>query len=137
MGNNGRISDFYSPQLRKQNNLKQKQNLKDIAEKGESTEFREFLQKNISGENEEGVKISNHAMKRLHERKLEMDGEEFFKLKEAIDKLKTKGGKDSLVITNKAAYIVDVDNETVVTAMDKNDMSENVVTKIDSTLFVN
>jgi len=50
--------------------------------------------------------------------------------------LKNKGGHDSLVITNKAAYVVDVDKNTVVTAVDKNNMNENVFTKIDSTIFM-
>ena len=45
-------------------------------------------------------------------------------------------GPRSLVITNKAAYVVDVDKNTVVTAVDKNNMNENVFTKIDSTLFM-
>ena len=40
-------------------------------------------------------------------------------------------------MTDKAAYIVDVDKQTVVTAIDKNDMSQNVFTKIDSTYFIN
>jgi flagellar operon protein len=66
-----------------------------------------------------------------------MDSDEFLKIKDAISKLKSKGGKDSLVITNSAAYIVDVNNNKIVTAIDKNKMSENVFTKIDSTLFVN
>ena len=66
-----------------------------------------------------------------------MDGNEFLKIRDGIDKLKEKGGKDSLIVTNQAAYIVDVDKQTVVTAMDKNDMTENVFTKIDSTLFIN
>ena len=56
--------------------------------------------------------------------------------RDGIDKLKEKGGKDSLIVTTQAAYIVDVDNQTVVTAMDKDDMAENVFTKIDSTLFM-
>ena len=82
------------------------------------------------------IKISSHAMKRLQERNIELDGNEFMKLKEAIGKLRGKGGHDSLVITNKAAYVVDVDKNTVVTAVDKNNMNENVFTKIDSTIFM-
>ena len=62
--------------------------------------------------------------KRLEERNLTMDGNEFLKIKDGIDKLKEKGGKDSLIVTNQAAYIVDVDNQTVVTAMDKDDMAK-------------
>lgn len=82
------------------------------------------------------VNVSTHAMKRLQERNIELDGNEYMKLKEAMGKLRAKGGHDSLVITNKAAYVVDVDKNTVVTAVDKNNMNENVFTKIDSTIFM-
>ena len=82
------------------------------------------------------VSVSTHAMKRLQERNIELDGNEYMKLKEAIGKLRSKGGHDSLVITQKAAYVVDVDKNTVVTAVDKNNMNENVFTKIDSTIFM-
>jgi len=66
-----------------------------------------------------------------------MDAGEFTKLKGAIEMLRNKGGQDSLVITGKAAYIVDVSNNRIVTAIDRDNMAENVFTKIDSTLFVN
>lgn len=82
------------------------------------------------------VSVSSHAMKRLQERNIELDGNEYMKLKEAIGKLRNKGSHDSLVITQKAAYVVDVDKNTVVTAVDKNNMNENVFTKIDSTIFM-
>ncbi len=82
------------------------------------------------------VNVSTHAVKRLQERNIELDGNEYMKLKEAMGKLRAKGGHDSLVITNKAAYVVDVDKNTVVTAVDKNNMNENVFTKIDSTIFM-
>ncbi len=90
------------------------------------------------GLNEVGpeVKVSTHAMKRLQERNIELDSNEFMKLKEAMGKLRAKGGHDSLVITQKAAYVVDVDKNTVVTAVDKNSMNDNVFTKIDSTVFM-
>ncbi len=85
----------------------------------------------------EGLSLSTHAARRLKERNLEMDANEFTKIKGAIDKLRTKGGQDSLIVTGKAAYIVDVANNRIVTAIDRDNMAENVFTKIDSTLFVN
>ena len=101
-------------------------------------EFKDLLSRRVSDEiSKSDIKLSNHARKRLEQRDLDFDGNEFLKIKDAIGKLKEKGGHDSLVITDKAAYIVDVDNETVVTAIDKAEMSENVFTKIDSTYFVN
>ena len=53
-----------------------------------------------------------------------------------MDKLREKGGQDSLVVTEKAAYILDVGNNTIVTAMDKENLQENVFTKIDSTVMI-
>ena len=120
-------------QNRDQSNLKSNKKLPQNVET-----FSNFLKNKIDNNNKEGgVKLSGHALKRLEERNLTMDGNEFLKIRDGIDKLKEKGGKDSLIVTNQAAYIVDVDKQTVVTAMDKNDMAENVFTKIDSTLFIN
>ena len=101
-------------------------------------DFKNILEKRVESEiAQDELKLSTHAKKRLEERNLGFDGNEFLKLKDAIGKLKEKGGHDSLVVTDKAAYIVDVDKQTVVTAIDKNDMSQNVFTKIDSTYFIN
>ncbi len=102
-------------------------------------EFQELLDQNISEKSsvKENLEFSGHALRRMKQRNLTMDNDEYLKLKDGIEKLKNKGGQDSLIVTNKAAYIVDVANNKVVTAMDKEDMSENVFTKIDSTLFIN
>jgi len=103
------------------------------------SEFDGLLREQLEGvkPQSEGLSLTTHAARRLKERNLEMDASEYTKLKGAIDKLKTKGGQDSLVITGKAAYIVDVPNNRIVTAIDRDDMAENVFTKIDSTLIVN
>lgn len=134
---NNKINNILIPQVSK---LPQHQNV-DLSEKlgnHQQDEFKSLLKEQIDqAESLHGLKLSVHAAKRIQERQLNIDGEEFFKLRDAIDKLKNKGGKDSLVVTDKAAYIVDVHNEKIVTAMDKQSMSENVFTKIDSTLFIN
>lgn len=101
---------------------------------GEKSEFQALVEKLNSDEGK--INVSTHATKRLQERNIELDGDEYLKLKEAISKLRNKGGHDSLVITQKAAYVIDVDKNTVVTAVDKNNMNENVFTKIDSTIFM-
>ena len=100
-------------------------------------EFKALLKDQVSQtKKEHGINLSTHAAKRLHERNLSMDSDEFFKLKDAMVKLKDKGGQDSLVITDKAAYIVDVPNNKIVTAIDKGSITDNVFTKIDSTVIV-
>ena len=101
------------------------------------SEFNELLN---SVENQaplqDGISLSSHAAKRLQERQIDFDGNEYLKVKDAISKLKAKGGRESLVVTDKAAYIVDVRGSKVVTAVDKASMNENVFTKIDSTVFM-
>jgi len=113
---------------------------------GETSEFKNLLDSTLDQNPEQdsllnpvpkGIKLSTHAMRRLQERNMSLDREEFQKLQTAIDRLKTKGGQDSLVITGKGAYIVDVPKNTIVTAIDKESIGENVFTKIDSTILMN
>lgn len=111
--------------------------------KGEVSEFKNLLDTTLDqsestiSESPKGIHLSTHAMRRLQERNLSLDKEEYAKLQSAIDKLKIKGGQDSLVITNKAAYIIDVPKNTIVTAIDKDNIGDNVFTKIDSTILMN
>jgi flagellar operon protein len=112
--------------------------------KGETSEFKSLLDSNLEqasqtpiSETPKGLHLSTHAMRRLQERNLTIDKDEYQKIQSAIDKLKLKGGQDSLVITSKAAYIVDVPKNTIVTAIDKESIGDNVFTKIDSTILMN
>ncbi len=112
--------------------------------KGETSEFKSLLDNNLEQSEKspiadapKGLHLSTHAMRRLQERNLSLDKEEYAKLQSAIDKLKLKGGQDSLVITSKAAYIIDVPKNTIVTAIDKDSIGDNVFTKIDSTILMN
>ena len=113
---------------------------------GEASEFRSLLDSTLGEQPSslselpvapKGIHLSTHALRRLQERNLTLDKEEYAKLQTAIDRLKLKGGQDSLVITGKAAYIVDVPKNTIVTAIDKESIGENVFTKIDSTILMN
>lgn len=109
-----------------------------LPKEGQVSEFRDLLDSQI-GEQKPlhgGINLSTHAAKRLEERQIDFTGEEYSKVKDAISKLSQKGGKNSLVVTDNAAYIVDVAKNKVVTAVDKGSMNENVFTKIDSTVFV-
>ena len=110
---------------------------------GESSEFKGLLDGVLDHSRpqitrqEKGIQLSTHAMRRLQERNISIDKEEYAKLQTAMERLKLKGGQDSLVITGKAAYIVDVPKNTIVTAIDKDSIGENVFTKIDSTILMN
>jgi flagellar operon protein len=109
-----------------------------LPKEGKVSDFKNLLDEQIGAGKplHGGISLSTHAAKRLEERKIDFNGDEYVKVRDAISKLKEKGGQDSLVITDKAAYIVDVANNKVVTAVDKSSMNENVFTKIDSTVFM-
>ena len=107
-------------------------------DKNSQSEFSNLLNDQIgrSTEAQDGLNLSVHAARRLKERGMEIDGDEFLKIKNAMNMLRSKGGQDSLIITGKGAYIVDVNSNKIVTAMDKGSMTQNVFTKIDSTMIV-
>lgn len=132
MGNN-KINNILIPNVSKLPGAKKV----DSGKKADQGEFKKLLESEVNhAKKEHGISLSTHAAKRLQERNLQMDSSEYFKLKGAMNSLKQKGGQDALVITDKAAYIVDVSNNKIVTAIDKENMLENVFTKIDSTVIV-
>ncbi|MFT6069640.1 MAG: flagellar operon protein [Bacteriovoracaceae bacterium] len=133
---NDKINNILIPQVNKVSNKKSDNLKSNNPAAANRDDFQKLLDKTIGPQEKKGLEISKHAAKRLEERDLKMDTNEFVKLQDAVAKLRQKGGRDSLVITDKAAYIVDVNNNRVVTAIDKRDMAENVFTKIDSTLVI-
>jgi len=46
-----------------------------------------------------------------------------------------KGSKDSLVLIDDIAFVVNVRNRTVITAVNSNELKENVFTNIDGAVF--
>jgi flagellar operon protein len=86
-------------------------------------------------ESVQGVRFSNHAIKRLQSREINLDSDNVNRLSEAIDKAEKRGGRSSLVMLDDLAFIVNVQDRTVVTALDTNQRGEGVFTQIDSVVF--
>lgn len=82
------------------------------------------------------IKFSNHATKRLEARNIELTNDALDKLQTAFEKAEAKGSRDSLVLINDNAFIVNIPNRTVVTAMPVSDNMENIFTNIDSVVFL-
>ncbi|MBI5807972.1 MAG: flagellar protein [Ignavibacteriales bacterium] len=83
----------------------------------------------------EKVKFSNHALKRLESRNIQLSENEILKIQDAVEKAEAKGSRDSLVLMDKTAFIVNIPNRTVVTAIEVANSNENVFTNIDSVVF--
>ena len=74
-------------------------------------------------------------MKRLETRNIQLSENEINKIQDAVEKAESKGSKDSLVMMNDTAFIVNIPNRTVVTALPVGESNENVFTNIDSVVF--
>lgn len=86
-------------------------------------------------EQQNRLKFSNHAQKRIQQRALPLSNSDMNRLEEAVSKAETKGSKDALVLDGEHAYLVNVQERTVITAMQLMELREKVFTNIDSTII--
>ncbi len=99
----------------------------------EGLSFQDILQKQSrSGE----VKFSKHAAGRLMDRNIELTDGQRERLNEGAAKAEQKGIRESLVIVDGLAFIVNTKSNTVVTAMNSYDATENVFTNIDGAVIM-
>lgn len=82
------------------------------------------------------IRFSHHAEVRLKQRGITWNTDRMAKLETAVSKAAAKGARESLIMFQDVALIVNVKNRTVVTAMDGNQMQDNVITQIDSAVIV-
>lgn len=81
------------------------------------------------------LKFSKHAQNRLQARQITLNDEGLARLAAAVDKVEKRGGQESLVLMDDMAFIVNVRERMVVTAMDANKRGEGVFTQIDSVVL--
>ena len=82
-----------------------------------------------------GVKFSKHAAQRLERRELTVDSHHLERLGHAVDQAAAKGGRSALVLVDDLTFVVGVPAKTVITAIDRNQMKDNVFTNIDTVVF--
>ncbi len=99
----------------------------------ETGEFQKILQQKMAAPE---LKFSAHAQKRMLSRGITLTPAELDGVREAVGKAKGKGCRDALVVLDRAALVVSVENQTVVTAVDAASLRDNVFTNIDSAVFV-
>lgn len=101
---------------------------------GEGLSFQEVLQKKVETDN--NLRFSKHASVRLQQRGIDLTDGQLERLMDGTRKAGQKGIKDSLVIVDELAFIVNVPNSTVVTAMDSKDAVDNIFTNIDGAVIM-
>lgn len=102
--------------------------------KSGKSSFKEIIADKIKEKT--GIEFSRHAQNRIISRDINLNDTQLKQLEKGVEKLEEKGGRDSLVMVNDVAYVVSVENKTVVTAIDDENVKENVFTNIDSAVFM-
>ena len=80
------------------------------------------------------LKFSKHASQRLNSRNIDLTQGQMERLEQGARIADKKGVKDSLVIVDDIAFIVNIKNHTVVTAV--NDEEEKTFTNIDGAVIM-
>mgnify|MGYP004558924213 CR=1 FL=1 len=81
----------------------------------------------------EGLKFSKHANERLATRNINLSAEQITRIENGTTKAREKGIQESLVMVDNMAFIVNVKNNTVVTAI--GDSADSIFTNIDGAVI--
>jgi len=96
-----------------------------------------FRQKLLGAEEASAtLKFSKHAANRLVDRNITLSDNQMERLSDGARKAGEKGIQDSLVIVDELAFIVNIPNKTVITAMDQTETNENIFTNIDGAVIM-
>ncbi|TFH55398.1 MAG: flagellar protein [Candidatus Zixiibacteriota bacterium] len=115
----------------------------DIANRGKATpeqtrtgnlSFKDMFSRELAADRQ--LTFSKHAQERLFSRNISLSEETLNGIADAIDKAELKGSKETLVLSDEAAFVVSVKNRTVITAFDRDNLREGVVTSIDSAVII-
>jgi len=123
-------------------NFQRPVNLIEIAQRGKpqatrnsaGTSFKDMFSAELA--QNRGLSFSRHAQQRLFSRGIELSDDTLGRIADAVDRAATKGSKETLVMSDEVAMVVSVTNRTVITAFDRDNLREGVVTSIDSAVIL-
>ncbi len=96
--------------------------------------FNQILEQ-VSSQTKE-IKFSKHAKERLDSRNINLENKDIDRLNEAFNKAEDKGVKEALILMDNQAFIANIKNKTVITAMEKDSLEQNVFTNIDGAVII-
>ena len=83
---------------------------------------------------QQSVHFSKHAHMRLSARQIQLTGEQLSRVEDGVNKAGAKGIRDSLVLVDDVALVVNVKSKTVITALSHE--QESVFNNIDGAVIV-
>lgn len=100
--------------------------------------FEELLKKkqNESVMENSALKFSKHAINRLNDRNIYLTDSQNTRLENGIKQASEKGIQESLVLMDSLAFIVNIPNKTVITAMEQTETNSSIFTNIDGAVII-
>ena len=103
----------------------------------EKNQFNNDFQHILDNQVEEGnLVFSKHATIRLEDRGINLTEDQLEKLEQGLEKAKAKGIKDSLMLMDEIAFVVNTKSKVVITAMETDSKEQNTFTNIDGAVLL-
>ena len=84
----------------------------------------------------QSVEFSKHAISRAQERGIEVTPDLMDQLADSVIRAQAKGATNILAMDTEKAFIINVPNAKVITAITQEEMRENIFTNIDGAVFL-
>lgn len=127
-----KLSENYSSINQMANRLLNNSKANTTSSSNPELSFQEILS-NKQSEKTEGLKFSKHANQRLATRNINLSAEQMERLENGTTKAREKGIQESLVMVDDLAFIVNIKNNTVITAV--GDSTDSIFTNIDGAVI--
>lgn len=107
-----------------------------VVSKNSGVSFQGILQEKFQTQTDTSLKFSKHANERLSTRNINLTDEQMERLESGTRKAEEKGINESLVLVDQLAFIVNIRNNTVITAMEQGETTDNIFTNIDGAVII-
>jgi flagellar operon protein len=114
-----------------------KEILKGNTQNTSGDRFKDVLSNELKKNNlgtKEGFTLSNHAAERLSD--INFTQSDYNEIEKGLEKAREKGSKNTVMLYKDVAIIASVQNNTIITAVDRDRAKENVFTNIDSVVIL-
>lgn len=98
--------------------------------------FGAVFQKELEQAQARTVEFSKHALSRAEERGIDVTPTLLERLSDSVERAEAKGAKNILALDRSLAFIVNVPNGRVITALSEEEMKESIFTNIDGAVFL-
>ncbi|MGL5616600.1 MAG: TIGR02530 family flagellar biosynthesis protein [Sarcina sp.] len=99
-----------------------------------NNDFKTLLNEQLREKKQYSFKFSNHAKERIEF--LNLNDNDYRKIENGIKKAREKASKNTVIFYREMAFLVSVENNTVITVVEKERAKDNIFTNIDSVVMV-